>query len=91
MVLEDNTYLKMELSAGENYEHPSLMMEKLTLGDLWELGLIPEETWEEHLVEKRRLREAQDEVYGAQQLANAIDNLGIERVKEMVSKTAPED
>jgi len=90
MVFEDGTYLKMELDTGANYESPHLRMEEITLGDLHLLKLIPEETWAEHLAEKKKQRAVQNEIHGAHQLAEAIDNLGIERVKEMVAKTAPE-
>ncbi len=91
LMFEDGTYLKMELTTGESYEHSSLQMEKLTLGDLRDLGLLSPGVWDAHQVEKARTREAQNDTQGAHLLACAIDNLGIERVKEMVAKTTPEN
>jgi len=88
MVFEDNTYLKIEVTSG--CDGPEVSMEELTLNDLMRMDLLPPGVWDEHRAEKARLREAQDTVQGAHLLACAIDNLGIERVKEMVAKTAPE-
>ena len=89
MLFDDNTYLKMELDP--DYDGPHLRMEEITLGELRSMGLLSPKTWEEHLDEKSRFREAQDQVQGAHSLACAIDSLGIDRVKEMIAKTTPEN
>ena len=90
MLFDDNTYLKMEID-NSDYDGPSLSMEEITLGDLLSMDLLPPETLKEHQEEKSRFREAQDQVQGAHSLACAIDSLGIDRVKEMIAKTTPEN
>ncbi len=89
MLFDDNTYLKMELDP--DYDGPYLRREEITLGDLRSMGLLPPETWEKHLDEKSRFREAQNAVHGAHSLGCAIDSLGIDRVREMLAETTPEN
>ena len=90
MLFDDNTYLKMEID-NSDYNGPSLSMEEITLVELRRMDLLPPETWKEHLEEKSRFQEAQNAVHGAHSLGCAIDSLGIDRVREMLAKTTPEN
>jgi len=88
-LFEDGTYLKMDLTSG--YEGPELSMEDLTMGDLNSLDWLPPGVWDKYLAQKQLLRDAQSRNYGESQLGTAIDELGIDRVREIVAKTMPEN
>jgi len=89
VMFEGGTYLKMDLTSG--YDGPELSMEDLTMGDLNSLDWLPPGVWDKYLAQKKLLRNAQSRNSGEIQLGAAIDELGIDRVRELVSKTMPEN
>jgi hypothetical protein len=89
IIFQGGDYLKLDLTSG--YDGPELSSEELDMSDLRALGCLPPGVWEIFLAEKEKLREGQRHSYGESQLSEAIDELGIDRVRELVSKTTPEN
>jgi len=89
IIFQGGDYLKLDLTSG--YDGPELSPEELDMSDLRTLGCLPSGVWEVYVAEKAKLREAQRYSYGESQLGEAIDELGIDRVRELVSKTTPEN
>jgi len=87
IVFDDNAYLKMDLTDSESI--PELEMADLDMGDLVLLGILGQDDWDRFIAEKNQVRSAEQRGAGERQLSHAIDTLGIDRVKELISGTTP--
>jgi hypothetical protein len=89
ILFQDLTYLKMDVTS--DYDGPKLVIDDLDMSDLFDMGRLSSDIWDKYLSQKKIRREALNRNGGEHQLDAAISELGIERVRELVSKTAPEN
>jgi hypothetical protein len=89
ILFNDLTYLKMDVTS--DYDGPELVIEELEMSDLFEMGRLPSDIWDKYLSQKKIRRKALNRNQGEHQLDEAIAKLGIERVRELVAGTTPEN
>jgi hypothetical protein len=70
---------------------PKLIIDDLDMSDLLDMGRLSSDIWDKYLSQKKIRREALNRNSGEHQLDAAISELGIELVRELVSKTVPEN